>query len=169
MNAQKISETIQKFNGESYYLCGSYYQRKGRRLHRTVWEYHNGDIPKGYHVHHIDGDRSNNQIDNLVLMLGSEHLSAHMSDPARKEQARESVKKAIAAAPAWHSSDEGCIWHSAHAREYWDNAPLRTYVCDYCGKEYQSKAIRYTGNHFCGGNCKAANRRRKLRNESKEH
>lgn len=100
MNAQKISETIQKFNGESYYLCGSYYQRKGRRLHRTVWEYHNGDIPKGYHVHHIDGDRSNNQIDNLVLMLGSEHLSAHMSDPARKEQARESVKKAIAAAPA---------------------------------------------------------------------
>lgn len=169
MEVQIISETIQKFNGESFYLCGNYYQRKGKRLHRTVWEYYRGDIPQGYHVHHIDGDKSNNQIDNLALMLGSEHLKTHMEAPERREMSREMVKKAIEAAPEWHSSEAGCKWHSAHARKYWDNAPLRTYVCDYCGKEYQSKAVRHTGNHFCNGNCKAAFRRRRLRDENNKH
>ena len=69
MEVKVISNTVQKFNGESYYLCGQYFQRKGKRLHRTVWEFHNGTIPKGYHVHHKDGNRSNNAIENLTLML----------------------------------------------------------------------------------------------------
>jgi len=37
------------------------------RLHRIVWVYHNGDIPSGKFVDHIDGDKSNNRIENLRL------------------------------------------------------------------------------------------------------
>ena len=153
MNVQVISDTIQKFNGFSYYLCGAYYQRKGKRLHRTVWEYHNGEIPKGYHVHHIDGDRANNQISNLALLKGHDHLSGHMSSPERKEQSRECIKEAVKAAAQWHGSEQGNKWHSEHMHEYWRKAPLRTYICDNCKKEYQSKAVRYIGNHFCCNNC----------------
>ena len=57
MDVQVISSTVQRFNGVSYYLCGKYFQRRGVRLHRMVWEYHNGKIPQGYHVHHVDDDR----------------------------------------------------------------------------------------------------------------
>ena len=53
MDVQVISSTVQRFNGVSYYLCGKYFQRRGVRLHRMVWEYHNGKIPQGYHVHHV--------------------------------------------------------------------------------------------------------------------
>lgn len=165
MEVQIISSTAQKFNGESYYLCGNYFQRKGRRLHRAVWEFHNGNIPEGYHVHHRDGDRSNNQIENLTLLEGNKHLSQHMSAPQRVEQSRQSIKHAIAKAPEWHRSEAGVEWHSQHAKEYWATAPLLTYTCSFCGKEFQTKNVSYKGNHFCHNNCRAAFRRRRLRNE----
>lgn len=42
-------------------------------MHRDVWEFDNGEIPQGYDVHHIDRDRSNNNIDNLKLLSKQEH------------------------------------------------------------------------------------------------
>ncbi len=169
MSVEVVSNTVQRFNGESYYLCGQYFQRKGKRLHRAVWEYYNGEIPSGYHVHHKDGDKSNNAIENLELKTKHDHLSEHMAQPARREQARRNIKRAIAAAPAWHGSEDGAQWHSKHAKEYWADAPLNEYKCDYCGKLYYTRAVRYKGNHFCGGTCKAAFRRRRLKSENQEH
>lgn len=165
MEVQVISNTVQKFNGESFYLCGNYFQHKGKRLHRAVWEFHNGEIPEGYHVHHEDGDRSNNQISNLMLMKSSDHLSEHMRRPERVEKSRQDIMNAIPKAAEWHGSEEGAQWHSQHAREYWGNAPLLTYTCSFCGKEYQTKNVSHKGNHFCGQNCRSAFRRRRLRNE----
>lgn len=155
MRVETISSTAQKFNGITYYLCGQYYQRKGVRLHRVVWKYHNGDIPEGYHVHHKDGNRANNNIENLLLMLGRDHMREHMNRPERKAHSREIIKEAIKAAPVWHGSEDGKQWHSKHAKEYWKNAPMNTYVCDYCGKEYQSRNVSHTGSHFCSNNCRA--------------
>lgn len=165
MEVQVISPTVQKFNGESFYLCGFYFQHKGKRLHRAVWEYHNGAIPDGYHVHHMDEDRSNNQISNLMLVDATTHHRGHMTKPSRVEKSIVNVKKAVEKAPEWHRSGDGLTWHSEHAKAYWANAPMRTYTCDFCGKEFQSRQARYTGNHFCHQNCKAAFRRRRLRNE----
>jgi len=34
-------------------------------LHRAIWIYHNGDIPSGMHIDHLDGNPSNNKIENL--------------------------------------------------------------------------------------------------------
>lgn len=42
-------------------------------MHRYVWEKHNGPIPEGYEVHHIDHDRSNNDISNLEIYTKSDH------------------------------------------------------------------------------------------------
>jgi hypothetical protein len=52
--------------------------------YRKIWEMHNGPIPtdeKGrrYEIHHIDGDRSNNDISNLKCVTIEEHLSIHLS------------------------------------------------------------------------------------------
>lgn len=155
MQVQVISSTIQKFDGVSYYLCGNYFQRKGKRLHRIVWEYHNGEIPKGFEVHHIDGDRANNDISNLQLLTENEHHGIHMNDPARKEQSRRDIKKASEHAKAWHKTDAGFKFHSDHMKEYWKNAPANTYICTYCGKEFQTKHVYGKGqNTFCCSNHK---------------
>lgn len=42
-------------------------------LHRLVWIYHNGDIPKGYVIDHIDGDKSDNRIENLQCITQSQN------------------------------------------------------------------------------------------------
>lgn len=150
MQVQVISSTIQKFDGVSYYRCGPYFQRKGKRLHRTVWEYHNGKIPAGYDVHHLDGNRANNDISNLQLLQEREHNRLHMNAPDRKEQSRKAIKIASEYAKDWHKTDAGFKFHSDHVKEYWKNAPMNTYICTYCGKEFQTRHIYGDGqNTFC--------------------
>lgn len=165
MKVQVISDTVQKFDGVSYYKCGHYFQRKGVRLHRKVWEYHHGPIPDGFHVHHKDENRSHNDDENLELLEGSEHLSHHMNKPERKAKSHEDVKKAIEAAPAWHHSKAGEKWHSERGKENWKVRTTQTYRCSYCGKEFQTKHIYGAGmNHFCHPNCRAAFRRMRIKN-----
>lgn len=170
MEVQVISKTIQKFNGESFYLCGNYFQRKGKRLHRAVWEYHNGEIPQGYDIHHKDHDRSNNQIDNLELLVRRQHHSRHSSEAEVRERSRKTiVKYAVSKAAEWHKSAEGLEWHSKQGKRNWEVRSIQTYNCTYCGEPFQTKHIYGKDiNHFCCANHKAAYRRQRLRNESKE-
>ncbi len=156
-----ISDTQQDFMGERFYLCGHYFQHKGKRLHRAVWEAHNGAIPEGYHVHHIDENRSNNQIENLSLMPGLEHMKMHAGEPERRENGRRAIALAIMVAPEWHHSEEGKKWHSEHMKEVWQTMPYHEVVCDFCGKVFLSRATRRKGPHFCNQNCKAKYARRK--------
>lgn len=51
--------------------------------HRKIWESINGPIPKdefgfSYEIHHIDGNRKNNDITNLMCVSIQEHLNIHM-------------------------------------------------------------------------------------------
>ena len=50
-----------------------------RLAHLSVWEWAFGDIPEGYHVHHVNGDRIDNRKINLQLMSADDHIALHMS------------------------------------------------------------------------------------------
>jgi DNA-directed RNA polymerase subunit RPC12/RpoP len=160
MKVKVISPTIQEFDGERFYLCGNYFQHKGKRLHVAVWRYHNGEIPKGYHVHHIDEDRTNNQIENLRLMVSNMHLSMHQHSDERRAYQQEHIKDMRELASEWHRSEAGREMHKRLAEKQWENAEPIKYICTECGKEFESR--HHYGpeeNHFCGPNCKAAFRR----------
>ena len=42
-------------------------------MHRYVWEKEKGKIPIGWDIHHINGDKSNNSIENLECLSKSDH------------------------------------------------------------------------------------------------
>lgn len=45
--------------------------------YRKIWEDQNGKIPKGWHIHHLDGDRSNDDIENLIAVIPQLHYEIH--------------------------------------------------------------------------------------------
>lgn len=53
-------------------------------IYRRIYEQHYGPIPKdeqgrSFEIHHIDGDRNNNDISNLACMCIKEHYDTHYS------------------------------------------------------------------------------------------
>ena len=151
-----ISETKQEFLGTTYYLCGFYFQNKGKRLHRTILEHYNGEIPDGYHVHHKDGNRSNNDIANLGLMQSNEHLHLHSSTPESVARARKVIEIARIYAAKWRRTDEARRLQSIWSREGWKKVQPKQYKCEQCGTPFESR-----GGHpkYCSNKCKSAFRR----------
>ena len=52
-----------------------------RQNYRKIWESHHGPIPNDqlYDIHHVDGNRSNNNISNLQLVTLQEHYDIHFA------------------------------------------------------------------------------------------
>lgn len=125
-------------------------------LHQEVWKAHNGPIPEGYHVHHKDGNPLNNSINNLELMIESEHLSMHGKDGG--EAGRWYLDKYRKKAAEWHRSPEGRRWHQEHARRTWKKRIPIPKNCDECGSAFES-ITRRDNDRFCSNACKSRWRR----------
>ena len=151
---------MQEFNGKKYYLYKGekYYSKHNKRLHRVVWEYYNGPIPAGYHIHHKDGNPANNDIANLELIKGSEHESRHQREQAENPEIlaakRARMLHAGESAKEWHRSEEGRAWHSEHAKS--QIRIEREYICTVCGSKYRS---RNSATKYCSAKCNAKARR----------
>ena len=48
-----------------------YYDGKNHYVHRIIYEFHKGPIPPDHKIWHLDGNKTNNQIDNLVMLKKS--------------------------------------------------------------------------------------------------
>ena len=166
-----------EFNGEVYIRSpkSRYYfkhttrnaeRKNAKQLHRAVWEFYNGPIPKGFHVHHIDGNVDNNDISNLECLPAKEHLSRHAREneqnPVYVEKQMISIKKAGEKSKEWHSSPEGREWHRQHANVSVGKVRQNpvSKVCEYCGTAF--KGLPWS--KFCCTKCqvKARWQRQKL-------
>ena len=70
--------------GNAYKRKDGYYQissgiHQGKLLHRLIYEECFGSIPKGFHIHHLDGNKENNNPANLVMISKSNHHHLHTS------------------------------------------------------------------------------------------
>lgn len=157
-----ISGKIQEFEGVRYYLIPSGYYRAnsrlgGARIHRVVWEHYNGPIPEGYVVHHIDGDKTNNDISNLAIMDDGQHKRLHQGTPEAIERKRFYASRMV----EWNRSDEGRRRSSERAKQTRRRDPIKTYICRECGEAFQAKAP--AGAFFCSPKCRMRDMRRRKR------
>lgn len=131
-------------------------------LHRVIWEDNNGKIPDGYQVHHKDHNKDNNSIENLELMLQSEHMRMHTLKRIADGDIdlEENMRRRQQAAIKWHKSAEGRAWHSIHAKECAKKWGMVKKVCENCGCEYEVKVISRNKSRFCSNSCKSAWRRK---------
>ena len=153
-----------------------YFARAGHRLHRDVWIYHNGPIPDGMHVHHVDGDTGNNDISNLACITKDEHWAEHraqQSERSRRPEQLALLDRIRPSAAAWHRTPEGIEWHKQHAKTSLVKAreTLRAWVekpfqCAWCGAEGLRKSDRRM---YCCPTCQNAESRFRLGKSSYEH
>lgn len=74
------------------------YKQKRYLEHRIIWEMHNGPIPDGYEIDHIDHNTLNNDITNLRMVTHHENT---LNAPMRKDN---------------KSGYVGVIWHKARRK-----------------------------------------------------
>lgn len=97
--SMKAIENTERFHKKgSIVLRNGYYEikkpnGKWQRLHRYIWEQHNGKIPNGYKVIFLDDDNTNCDIENLALIPCS-HLML-MNKNKLKSEHKEITRTAI--------------------------------------------------------------------------
>lgn len=61
------------------------HKRTSSEIYRNIYKQHHGSIPReengrSYEIHHIDGDHTNNNINNLVAVTLQEHYDIHYAN-----------------------------------------------------------------------------------------
>ena len=113
------------------------YQKGGGQAyeHRLVWERHHGAIPAGYHVHHKNGDRRDNRLENLELLPAVEHHRHHFLEQGATQEHKQRASKNIKSA--------------------WESMPVLTLQCVVCGFEFQKKQHLTRGAaKYCSPKCR---------------
>jgi len=89
-----LADGSSEYKGFIYKKNRGYYYRnvetKLTRQHREVYEDFYGEIPAGFVVHHKDGNKANNDPENLVLMKRGSHSALHNTG---REHTEEELKK----------------------------------------------------------------------------
>lgn len=146
-----------------YFQRSAYKEFGGKTgfLHREVWEFYNGKIPKGLEIHHIDGDTTNNKISNLELLTHSQHAKKHnwgIWDGFNEHQ-----KMLVQKAKQWRKDNpqQTKVVHSKLAKKGWQNRRGKEIVkiCSVCGKRYKTYFPKRS--KYCHPNCRATALRRK--------
>jgi hypothetical protein len=131
-----------------------------KRLHRVVWENEVGKIPAGMDIHHMDGNKANNAIENLQLLTKAEHNSFHAKKRHRdnREWTLANLKNnALPKAVEWHKSEEGREWHKEQFEKTKDAFHAKDVkACLNCNSEFVGRKTA----KFCSNACKSAWRRR---------
>lgn len=166
------------FNGRKYSKSSHGYWRSTDRehkpLHVAVWEASNGKVPKGYDVHHVDGNKDNNAIENLQCLPHAEHLSIHTtirrtSGELKPKGLRNIPMTCAQCGKEFLATRRDRKFCSNKCCKNWQRAHSNCYekrICVVCGKEFETR--KDTTVCHCSRKCATvSNGTAKLTNEQK--
>jgi len=118
-------------DGFRWCLSKDYYKRSVFiSLHRHVWERKNGPIPDGHHIHHIDGNKKNNSIENLECLSESDHHKKHWKENYEKMALHLAKNRRI-----YERSDAQRESFSKWSKKFWVDKEATEVECPICKKK----------------------------------
>ena len=137
------------FNGKKYYLekSGKYYRYGKKRLHVDIYEYHYGEVPKGFHVHHIDFNPLNNSLENLVALSAGDHRKIHNAAKRRELTCGHCAKVFMAVRKTRKYCSDTC----QQSARYHRRDDHKEFPCAICGKNFVKN--RYSKSSTCSRPC----------------
>ena len=64
-------------------------------LHRIIFEdFYRIKLPKNIHIHHVDGNKTNNEIWNLIPLTNKEHAGLHHKNKIVSDETRKKISEA---------------------------------------------------------------------------
>lgn len=146
-----------------------YFRRKGTYLHRVVWERANGPVPDGMQLHHRNGDRADNRLENLEVLTTKAHGAEHRDYPEGFLQRRKNVRLAAKEGRACRHCGTAIEPRVCGNAEFCTNACKSAWrrasgvddverKCGGCGSLF--KVNRYSSKRVCSRTCSWVVRRR---------
>ena len=147
-----IDEKHQRFNGQIFYNTKKGHLYRTVTLHEAVWRFHFGDIPVGYVIHHRNGDKTDNRIENLQLMTNSEHRvwhNQHDKIAYHCDYCGKEIRKCVTGRSGKLHFCDGHCW----GRYIIENKVYhQEQICVICGKKFL--AHKYSKTKTCSTGCK---------------
>ena len=100
-----------------------------RLLGQVVWEKHHGAIPRGMCIHHRDGHKLNDSLENLSLISKQKHFALHRHQfDKRRIQRATSVRRRIR-------------WSTRSANASWTEVIMRAAIAAYQKRDGSARSI----------------------------
>lgn len=122
--------------------------------HRLIWEEAHGPIPEGHEIHHVNGDGTDNRLENLVCLSTSEHRLLHAKLRREGKDVVDANTPGVtanrAATKKWllnHKAEKKAYdakWHAEHkAEKNAKSAKWRAEHPGYSTEQYHKNKERY--------------------------
>lgn len=128
-----------KIDSKGYYRITSIKEgNRDKLLHRLIWEdFYGCEIPKGYIIHHKNGNKLDNCILNLQLMSRADHNTLHKTGETHTEESKRKMSES-------HKGEKNSMYgRTGENCPGWKNYPRITKK-GFCNNK-QKYAIRYEG------------------------
>ena len=176
------------FNGVKYSIADKGYYRATlkenaknpniSRLHRAVWFCQFGEIAEGFDVHHKDENKSNNNIENLVLVEHGKHSVTHIEGSLGKTWHNKPTQQYVCTlcGEMFQSNhfygerqNRFCSQYCANKQWSLDNRSKKnteeTKICPHCKKEFVTTIEKQV---YCKNMCGQAERTLAYRRRKRE-
>lgn len=98
-----------KLHHTGYYLITTSKEGNAKKpLHRLIYETFYGKIPEGCVIHHKDGNKLNNCVNNLQLLAESEHNKLHHINQNISEEHKINLSKSLTITGIYRVKVENC-------------------------------------------------------------
>jgi len=134
-----MPKEYKKYFGKRFYQDKKGYWVNSMPIHaqRWVWINHHGTIPEKMDIHHKDGDKSNNEIDNLEIISRSDHLKKHWKEGSYDLEQR---RLQLSEARKWLRTPQGRLVQSEKSKESWVKRKLNPFqvLCLGCDEKFDT-------------------------------